>query len=114
MPKAANEFVWAQSTDWHHGFKGLAFLRDTEEPPLDPSDGERRSDVYAGWSNGFGERAGDEEATCVGRRSSDRPGLQRPDASGSRFRQVSRAVRSRQHQAQELPGVHPRVDPEGA
>ena len=41
-------------------------------------------------------------------RSPHRPGLERPDPRGSRRYQFSPALRSRQHQAQELPSIHPR------
>ena len=79
----------------------------------DHQSGKRRSCFYAEWPNGRGKCSRDESIVCIGTEGSPhRLGLKRPDPRGSRGCQVSREQRNGQHQDQELPGIHSRVDHE--
>ena len=79
----------------------------------DHQSGERRSCFYLEWSNGRRKCSRDGSTVWIGAEGSPhRLGLKGPDACGPRGCQVSRELRNRQHQDQELPGIHPRVDHE--
>jgi hypothetical protein len=75
--------------------------------------GKRPSRLYDEWSNGRRKCCRDKSTLWIGTEGSPhRLGPKRPDSRGPRRSQVPRELRNGQHQDQELPGIHSRVDHE--
>jgi hypothetical protein len=113
-PLVSSPYDWRCDCDYRRSSRtSQATLRCFEER-LDAQNhesGERRSGLDVERSDGRRECHRVEIAVQVGSgRSPYCPGLKRPHSRGSRSRQISRALRNGQHQAQELPSIHPRVD----
>src|SRR5882757_3431094 len=80
----------------------------------DHESGERRSCLYVVRSNGRGKCRRNANPVWIGsERSPHRLGLERSNPRGSRGCPVSGQLRNRQHQDQELPSIHSRVDHQG-
>jgi hypothetical protein len=107
-------YVFSAAYDWSRDCLVMVSIRFQERVDAeDQESGERRSGLYSERSNGRRKCSRDANTIWIRAEGSpNRLGLKRPNPRGSRRCQVPGELRDGQHQAQELPGIHSRVDHE--